>query len=325
MGLAISKRLTELMGGAIWVESELGRGSSFHFTVPAEVAPEINRRESDAGTHANLTGKRLLVVDDSATNRHLVARYARSWGMMVQEAEGSAEALRLIRRGDPFDVAILDVMMPVMDGIGLGVEIRKLRDAATLPLIFFSSLGRRESRSDEVDFAAYLMKPLKPSHLFDALSSILATDASPASGSHRPTDAGSSAGMPNLRVLLAEDNAVNQKLAVRLLQQLGITPTVVNNGSLAVSEAESGKFDLILMDVQMPEMDGLEATRIICARMPRDRRPRIVAMTANAMQGDREICLQAGMDDYLSKPIRTDELERALEQGALYIGRTRES
>ena len=131
--------------------------------------------------------------------------------------------------------------------------------------------------------------------------------------------------MPNLRVLLAEDNAVNQKLAVRLLQQLGITPTVVNNGSLAVSEAESGKFDLILMDVQMPEMDGLEATRIICARMPRDRRPRIVAMTANAMQGDREICLQAGMDDYLSKPIRTDELERALEQGALYIGRTRES
>jgi CheY-like chemotaxis protein len=254
----------------------------------------------------------LLVVDDSQTNRRLVGQYTRSWGMLVQEAASPREALRLIERGDPFDVAILDIMMPEMDGVTLATEIRKSRDAATLPLIFFSSLGRREANASEVDFAAYLMKPLKPSQLFDALSGIFAREAPAPSESL--AIAVEQPDLPNLRVLLAEDNAVNQKLAVRLLERMGVVPAVVGNGLEAVAAAESGDFDLILMDVQMPEMDGLDATRQICARMPRERRPQIVAMTANAMQGDRELCLQAGMDDYLSKPIRVEELQRVITQ-----------
>jgi CheY-like chemotaxis protein len=268
---------------------------------------------------ANLTGKRLLVVDDSPTNRRLVSQYARSWGMVVQEAAGPAEALRLIRRGDPFDVAILDVMMPDMDGVRLGLEIREHRDAASLPLVIFSSLGRREVHAGELEIAAYLMKPLKPSHLFEALSAIFATQSatapepSPQSEPRPATPAAPGGQATSLRVLLAEDNAVNQKLAIRLLERMGIGPTVVGNGIEAVAAAESGNFDLILMDVQMPEMDGLEATRLICQRMPRNRRPRIIAMTANAMQGDRELCLQAGMDDYVSKPIRVEELQQAIE------------
>jgi GAF domain-containing protein/DNA-binding response OmpR family regulator len=312
LGLAISKRLTELMGGQIWVESIVGKGSTFHFTVQAEPAAPVHERPSDTGEQPILAGKRLLVVDDSQTNRRLVGQYTRSWGMLVQEAASPREALRLIERGDPFDVAILDIMMPEMDGVTLATEIRKSRDAATLPLIFFSSLGRREANASEVDFAAYLMKPLKPSQLFDALSGIFAREAPAPSESL--AIAVEQPDLPNLRVLLAEDNAVNQKLAVRLLERMGVVPAVVGNGLEAVAAAESGDFDLILMDVQMPEMDGLDATRQICARMPRERRPQIVAMTANAMQGDRELCLQAGMDDYLSKPIRVEELQRVITQ-----------
>jgi CheY-like chemotaxis protein len=243
--------------------------------------------------------------------------------MVTRETAHPLEALDWVRRGDPFDLAILDVMMPEMDGVALAAAIRQLHDARALPLVFFSSLGRQETGASGLEIAAYLMKPLTPSSLFNTLVGIFEQEIVPIETAVPTTpapDVPLGQQLP-LRILLAEDNAVNQKLAVRLLQRLGYDPAVVANGREALEAAEAGGYDVILMDVQMPEMDGLEATRQICRRMGRDQRPRIVAMTANAMQGDREACLEAGMDDYLSKPIRVAELVGALERGAASMTR----
>jgi CheY-like chemotaxis protein len=251
-----------------------------------------------------------------------------------------SEVLAWLRRGDSFDVAILDLHMPEMTGVELAEEIRSVgaglapapasgtplapappqgadaRPAPTMPLILTSSLGGREVAGDTEAFAAYLTKPIRPSALFDALSGILADlpvrEAAP-SARKTALDPEMAARHP-LRILLAEDNAVNQKLALRLLSQMGYRADVAGNGLEAIQAVERQQYDMILMDVQMPEMDGLEATRQICARWSENARPHIIAMTANAMQGDREICLEAGMDDYLAKPIRVDELIRALAQ-----------
>jgi len=204
--------------------------------------------------------------------------------------------------------------MPGMDGTTLAARIREAGHA--LPLVLFTSLGRREVGDSEGLFAAYLAKPLHQSHLFDALVSLFACDALPraATTATKPTmDPGMAARHP-LRILLAEDNVVNQKLALRLLSQMGYRADVASNGIEAIESIERQPYDVVLMDVQMPEMDGLEASRRITAKfMPRER-PRIVAMTANAMQGDRDECLAAGMDDYVTKPIRVDALVEALMQ-----------
>jgi CheY-like chemotaxis protein len=274
------------------------------------------------GEQPALRGKRLLLVDDNATNRRIVAQYARRWGMIPIETASPIEALAWIERGDPFDVAILDVAMPEMDGVTLATEIGRHRNAKTLPLIFLSSMGRREHGVEAVRVAAYLMKPLKPSSLFNALTTIFA-------GRHavprqvvpgKPAlDPGMAERLP-LRILLAEDNAVNQKLALRLLERMGYRADVAGNGLEAIAALERQPYDVILMDVQMPEMDGLEATREIRRRWSGPGRPRVVAMTANAMQGDRELCLEAGMDDYVSKPINAEELVRALAESADVTG-----
>jgi CheY-like chemotaxis protein len=231
------------------------------------------------------------------------------WGMEVEDTEAPEQALQILTRGS-FDLAILDMHMPGMDGATLAARIREA--GHTLPLVLFSSLGHKEV-SDSL-FAARLAKPLRQSQLFDTLVTLLVRDAAPrqvAARAKSRIDA-EMASRHALRILLAEDNAVNQKLALRLLQQMGYRADLASNGIEAIECVARQTYDVVLMDVQMPEMDGLEASRRITARWPAGQRPRIVAMTANAMQGDREICLAAGMDDYLSKPIRLDELVEAL-------------
>jgi CheY-like chemotaxis protein len=242
--------------------------------------------------------------------------------MVPLETVSPREALAWIARGDPFDVAVLDVAMPEMDGVALATEIHRLPNAKAMPLIFLSSMGRRESGAEAVEFAAYLTKPLKPSGLFNALTAVFAgrpAALAPVASGKPALDPEMARWLP-LRILLAEDNAVNQKLALRLLERMGYCADVAGNGQEAIAALERQPYDVILMDVQMPEMDGLEATRQIRRRWTGPGRPRIVAMTANAMQGDREACLEAGMDDYVSKPISADELVRALTEASAVAG-----
>jgi len=311
LGLAISRRLIEAMGGTIWAESRSGEGSTFHFTIEAEAGPKPLRRYA-AGASAPLSGRRVLIVDDNATNRHIARAYAESWGMVARDTESPTEALELIRRGDPFDVAILDMQMPELDGLAVAREIRRHRDADRLPLILLTSLGHREPQAEH-QFAASLTKPIRPSQLYDVLLDVLGEEASvaPLEREAEPERAEETPARAPLRVLIAEDNTVNQRLAMLLLEKLGHRADVVDNGVEALEALERRRYDLVLMDVQMPEMDGLEATRRIHERWASER-PRIVAVTAGAMSDERDRCLAAGMDHYLSKPIRMEELSAAL-------------
>ena len=319
LGLAISKRLAELMGGTMWAESGgPGQGSTFFVTLrvrPAALPPDARR--DFVGLQPALAGRRLLVVDDNATNRKILALQAAKWGMQPRAAESAGEALRWIDEGDKFDAAILDMHMPGMDGLALAKQLRA--QGVAMPLVLFTSLGRRESGDFEGLFSAHLAKPLRQSQLFDTLVTLLAGPGADAPAAHAPAagkpriDAGMAARHP-LRILLAEDNVVNQKLALRLLQQMGYRADLASNGIEAIESVERQTYDVILMDVQMPEMDGIEAARQITGRWQAAERPRIVAMTANAMQGDREMCLAAGMDDYVTKPIRVDALVDALSR-----------
>ena len=312
LGLAISKRLAELQGGTITVESSGVPGEGSRFVVSI-VAPEaladavtVQAPRPSVGLH----GKVALIVDDSATNRRILIAQLRQWGMTVRATGSPDEAIGWVRDGAQFDVALVDLSMPDMDGLALAAALGDLTDPRRLPVIVVSSLGDREAAPPNV--VRWLTKPVKPSPLLDALHGVLA-DADEAVDHVRPVSPASLLGDRHpLRILLAEDNAVNQKLAIRLLQQLGYGADVAGNGLEAIEALERSTYDLVLMDVQMPELDGLEATRRIRARWPHDG-PRIAAMTANAMAGDRELCLAAGMDDYISKPIRPAELEAVLE------------
>ena len=324
LGLAISKRLAELMGGTMGVESAgPGHGSTFRFTIRALVAemPQTSRR-SFIGEQPALAGKRLLVVDDNATNRKILSLQTSRWGMSPRGTEFPSQALDWLRAGERFDVAIIDMHMPEMDGVELAKLIQRIDK--DLAMVLFTSLGRREAAAEAASlFKATLAKPLRQSSLFDTLMTLLAGDNAPrleAPKAKPSMDPGMAARHP-LRILLAEDNVVNQKLAMRLLQQMGYRADLASNGIEAVECVARQPYDVVLMDVQMPEMDGLAASREINKRWPAAaERPRIVAMTANAMQGDREECLGAGMDDYITKPIRVDALVQALLDTAARIG-----
>jgi PAS domain S-box-containing protein len=310
LGLAISKRLVELMGGTISVESEQRKGSTFRISLPAIEADVPTKIALEDGL-PHLAGKRILIVDDNATNREIVTRHARSWGMEPVAVELPIAALGLVDQGEPFDVAVLDMMMPEMDGLALAGEIRARRSAEELPLLLLTSLGRLPQAETSNLFSAQLAKPFKASQLYNTLLRLLSAGAveeevEPAADGKRARS--------SLRILLAEDNAMNQKVALRLLEQLGYRADVANNGLEAIETLERRPYDVVLMDVQMPELDGLDATRRICERWSPESRPRIIAMTANALPEDREACFAAGMDDYVAKPIRAEELVAALKR-----------
>ncbi len=317
LGLVISQKLTELMGGKMWVESEINQGSTFYFSVVVGIVPSISIIESPV-TKDLLKDKFLLVVDDNLTNQRVLTLQLQSYGIDSTVASSGREALVMIHNPQQrkFDLAILDMQMPEMDGVSLAQAIHKIPEYSNLPLVMLSSLGNVMNMLDfpMVNFAAYLNKPIKQSQLYTILLNIFEQGKVI---HYHPTVINPKEKLADqlpLKILLAEDNVVNQKVALNILAKLGYRADIAANGFEVLDALRRQSYDVVLMDVQMPEMDGITATRSILQEFSHDKVPRIIAMTANAMQGDREICLQAGMNDYISKPIIFESLKNALSK-----------
>ncbi len=325
LGLIISKRLAEMMGGTMWVESEDGKGTTFFFTAIVEEG-ETGPHHLRSVSHVSLHNRRVLVVDDNATNRDILRRQLERWGTTVSLAVSGDEALQVAARGERFDLAVLDYHMPVMDGRELAPRLRAALGAGAPPMIMLSSLGDRGVDLEGVGFAAVLVKPVKPAALIRTIDQVLG-GARVSDVTVRPLllDPDLAKKYP-LRILIAEDNPVNQKVAAWILERMGYRVDVVGNGVEALVAVDEFDYDLILMDVQMPELDGLEATRRIRELSSKSgRRAQIVAMTASAMDSDRQATLDAGMDDFVGKPVRVEELQDAVIRAAEALARSAEA
>jgi PAS domain S-box-containing protein len=350
LGLVISRRLSEMMDGTMWVESagqvggnpppnwELDKpeeghqtgGSNFYFSVVVRATSGNANTYPVSYAQSQLIGIRLLIVDDNATNRKILTLQTKAWGMEARAAKSGKEALAWLHNGERFDLAIIDMQMPHMNGMTLATEIQSIPHCRNLPLIMLTSVGKVKVVDVGQNFARFLNKPVRQSQLYDTLVRVLNKQSikdKPVSKITSKINNRLSESLP-LRILLAEDNLVNQKVAVRILERMGYRADIAANGVEVLEALQRQNYDVVLMDLQMPEMDGLEATRRIIQDWPNlsehDRlvtsvnitrkRPRIIAMTANAMHGDRETCLAAGMDDYISKPISIEELVAALKR-----------